>query len=261
MKIQYYTNNHEFISGMTLKDPSEQEDNNMALHACVRTEDVLMNRKKLASVIRCELEDFVCARQTHSDHSHQVILQDKGRGSSIDATSVQDTDALYTYEPDLLLCAFTADCVPVIFHDQLSGVVGVIHSGWQGTVKEITLKVFERIRQEGKCDLKNLQVQIGAAISQRKFEVHEDVSLKFKKLGYADEFIRFDDETGKYHIDNQKIVKRQCERAGIPSDHILVEETCTFENPDYFSYRQDKTCGRHLSFIMKRSEMSKPTFC
>lgn len=253
MNIKYYTNNDEFISGMTLKDSTEPDDNNMALHACINPEDVLMNRKKLASSIDCELDDFVCARQTHSDHSHQVILLDKGKGSGIDSTSLQDTDALYTYEPNLLLCAFTADCVPVIFHDQISGIVGVIHSGWQGTVKEITLKVFERIRQEGQCDLKNLYVQIGAAISQRKFEVDEDVYLKFKKLGYTDAFMRFDDETGKYHIDNQEIVKRQCELAGIPSDHILVEETCTFENPDYFSYRQDKKCGRHLSFIMKRS--------
>ncbi|MGB4587864.1 MAG: peptidoglycan editing factor PgeF [Clostridiaceae bacterium] len=253
MNIKFYLNNHEFISGMTLKDPSELENNNMALHACIRTEDVLKNRKKLALNVHCELENFVCAHQSHSENFHQVTVTDKGKGSITDATSIPDTDALYTYEPNLLLCAFTADCVPIIFHDKTSGIVGVIHSGWQGTVKEITLKVFERIRQEGQCDLKNLDVQIGAAISQKKFEVDQDVYLKFKKLGYTDDFIYFEDNTGKYHIDNQKIVKKQCELAGIPSDHIRVDETCTFENPDYFSYRQDRNCGRHLSFIMKRS--------
>lgn len=253
MNIKYYLDNNEFISGMTLKDPAELENNNMALHACISAEDVLKNRGKLALKVQCELEDFVCSRQSHSDHSHEVFLEDRGKGSNTDATSIPDTDALYTYEPNLLLCAFTADCVPVIFHDKLSGVVGVIHSGWQGTVKEISLKVFERIRQEGQCDLKNLYIQIGAAISQKKFEVDQDVYLKFKKLGYTDDFIYFEDKTGKYHIDNQRIVKKQCELAGIPADHIHVDETCTFGNPDYFSYRQDKNCGRHLSFIMRKS--------
>jgi len=253
MNIKLYQNNDEFISGMTLKDPVELENNNMALHACVSKEDVLKNRKKLASHVHCELDDFVCAHQTHSDHSCQVSLADKGKGSITDATSIPDTDALYTYEPNLLLCAFTADCVPVIFHDEVSGIVGVIHSGWQGTVKEITLNVYERIRQEGQSDLKNLYVQIGAAISQKKFEVDHEVYLKFKNLGYADDFIYYDNKSGKYHIDNQKIVKRQCELTGIPSDHIRIDETCTFENPDCFSYRQDKNSGRHLSFIMKRS--------
>lgn len=253
MNIKYYLNNNEFLSGITLKDPAELENNNMALHACINTEHVLQNRKELAIALHCELDDFVCARQTHSDHFHKVLLLDKGKGSSIDSTSIQDTDALYTYESNLLLCAFTADCVPVIFHDKLSGVVGVIHSGWQGTVKEIALKVFEQIKLEGQCEPKNLYVQIGAAISQKKFEVDQDVSLKFKKLGYADDFIYYDESTGKYHIDNQRIVKKQCVLAGIPADHIHVDETCTYEYPDYFSYRQDKNCGRHLSFIMKKS--------
>lgn len=131
MNIKYYLDNNEFLSGMTLKDSTEPENNNMALHTCINAEDVIANREKLALTLHCELNDFVCARQTHSDHSHKVILLDKGKGSSIDSTSIQDTDALYTYEPNLLLCAFTADCVPVIFHDKLSGVIGVIHSGWQ----------------------------------------------------------------------------------------------------------------------------------
>ena len=53
-------------------------------------------------------------------------------------TAIPDTDALYTYEPNLVLCSFTADCVPVIFYNEVNGLIGVIHSGWQGTVKEIT---------------------------------------------------------------------------------------------------------------------------
>ena len=167
-------------------------------------------------------------------------------------TAIADTDALYTYEPNLLLCSFTADCVPVIFYNEVNGLIGVIHSGWQGTVKEITSKLFEHLIQDEQCNPSDFHVQIGAALSQEKFEVDEDVYVKFKDLGYADDFMYYNDKTNKYHIDNQQTVKKQCELAGIPAEQITIDQTCTYLNPDGFSYRQDKQSGRHLSFIMKK---------
>jgi len=128
----------------------------------------------------------------------------------------------------------------------------VIHSGWQGTVKEITLKVFEHLIQVEQCNPSDVHVQIGAALSQEKFEVDEDVYGKFNDLGYADDFIYYNDQTDKYHIDNQQTVKKQCELVGIPASQITIDKTCTYISPHGFSHRQDKHSGRHLSFIMKK---------
>ena len=77
----------------------------------------------------------------------------------------------------------------MIFYNEVEGLVGVIHSGWQGTVKEITLKLFEHLAQVEQCDPTDFHVQIGPALSQEKFEVDADVYVKFKDLGYADDFI------------------------------------------------------------------------
>ena len=252
MKTTIYLNNEKFISGTTMKDNSEAEQNNMALHACENPELVLANREKLAETLQCGLNDFVCANQTHSANFHKVTLADKGRGADRTDTAIADTDALYTYEPNLVLSSFTADCVPVIFHNEETGLIGVIHSGWQGTIKEISLKLFEHLKQVEQCDLRDVHVQIGAALSQEKFEVDEDVYLKFKALGYADEFMYYNEESNKYHIDNQQTVKKQCELAGIPASHIKIDPTCTYVSPDGFSYRQEKKSGRHLSFIMRK---------
>lgn len=254
MKTIMYINNEKFIAGMTMKDEAEREFNNMALHACETPNDVLENRKKLAAFLNCGLDQFVCAYQTHSANFHKVTLDDKGRGAVRTDTAIADTDALYTYEPNLLLGSFTADCVPVTFYNEVDGLIGVIHSGWQGTVKEISLKLFEHLNQVEQCNLSNVYVQIGAALSQEKFEVDEDVYLKFKALGYADDFMYYNDQTGKYHIDNQLTVKKQCELAGIPAERITIDRTCTYVNPDGFSHRQDKKSGRHLSFIMKKGD-------
>ncbi|NYF25706.1 peptidoglycan editing factor PgeF [Sporosarcina sp. JAI121] len=254
MKTNIYVNNEKFITGMTLKDGAEPESNNMAIHACENPTNVVENRKKLAASLHCGLETFVCSNQTHSANFHRVTLDDKGRGAERMDTAIADTDALYTYEPNLLLCSFTADCVPVIFYNEVNGLIGVIHSGWQGTVKEITSKLFKHLTQVEHCSPRDIHVQIGAALSQEKFEVDEDVYLKFKDLGYADDFMYYNDQTRKYHIDNQQTVKKQCELAGIPTEQITIDQTCTYMSPDGFSYRQDKHSGRHLSFIMKKCD-------
>ncbi|WP_144513717.1 peptidoglycan editing factor PgeF [Bacillus sp. FJAT-22090] len=254
MKTKMYLHNEKFIAGMTLKDSAELELNNMALHACISPDHILANRKKLADSLDCRLDDFVCANQTHSAHFQRVTSKEKGYGANHTDSAIADTDALYTYEPNLLLCSFTADCVPVMFYNEVSGLVGVIHSGWQGTVKEISLKLWEHLKHVENCNLNNLHVHIGAALSQEKFEVDVDVYNKFKGLGYADSFIYYNERTNKYHIDNQQTVKKQCELAGIPAEQITIDRTCTFVDPSGFSYRQDKQCGRHLSFIMKKGD-------
>jgi len=252
MSIKIYLDNDQFIAGTTLKDFGSPEQNNMALHVCEDPLSIIENRQKLAAALNCGIQDFVCANQTHSANVHQVTVDDKGRGAQSTEDAIVDTDALYTFEPNTLLCTFTADCVPVIFYNEASGLTGVIHSGWQGTVKEIAQKVFHRILEEHKCDPKDIQVLLGPALSQENFEVDADVYDKFAALGYADDYMYFKEETNKYHIDNQLTVKKQCELAGIPTANITIDRTCTFKSEEGFSYRQDKKTGRHLSFILRK---------
>ena len=95
-------------------------------------------------------------------------------------------------------------------------------------------------------------MQIGPALSAAKFEVDTDVSEKFAALKYADEFITFNEETNKYHIDNQLVVKTQCQLAGIPEENIAIDRTCTYIEPQAFSYRENRSCGRHVSFIVRK---------
>lgn len=252
MTVKIYANDEQFISGITQKDPTEPENNNMALHACENSQMVLANRKKLSRLLDVPLEDFIFTQQTHSANFRRVSVADKGRGAYDTTDAFSDTDALYTYDPGVVLCSFAADCVPVIIRDRNSGLIAVAHSGWQGTIKEIIPKLLHQLIEIEQSNPAHMDIQIGAAISQQQFEVDQDVYAKFNSLGYADEFIYFNDLTNKYHIDNQATVKRQCELAGIPTDQVFIDPTCTFSSVDGFSYRQDKKSGRHLIFAMKK---------
>lgn len=252
MLIRTVIDSPSLVAGITLKDHLAPESNNMALHACSDPEAVLANRRELARSLGTDLEQFVCTAQTHSANVRKVARHDCGSGAFTAAHAIPDTDALYTTENDVLLCSFSADCVPVIFSEEASGVIGTIHSGWQGTVKEITVHTFREVQRTEGTDLGQLQVWIGPAISQQRFEVDKDVEQRFRQLGYADQWITFDQDRGKYLIDNQQVVRMQCLLAGVPAENISVEPFCTYDEPAGFSHRQDKASGRHLSFIMKR---------
>jgi YfiH family protein len=252
MKVNLYQTPPQILVGITLADPAEPEAGNMALHVCENTGNIIKNRRKLAVFLNCGPDSFVCSQQTHSANFYKVTSADRRRGSITTDDAIPETDALYTFEADIMLCCFTADCVPLILYDEKSGLIGTIHSGWEGTVKEITPKVLKHLIDEEHCSAADIKIILGPALSSMNFEVDRDVSERFEALGYATEFITYDEHSAKYHIDNRLTVKRQCELAGILSENILTDEIDTFTNPDCFSYRRDKSCGRHLSFIMKR---------
>ena len=256
MKIHLYTGKDTdsagIVAGITLKYETEPENVNMALHACFDAKHVLANRRKLSAALGCDPGLFVCPNQTHSSNFHKVTSADMGRGSFDLHTGIPDVDALYTFEPNLVLCCFTADCVPVLFFNKAAGLVGVIHSGWKGTAKEITVKLFLHLMKHEHCKAEDFYVQIGPAISGEKFEVDSDVYLHFKNLGYAVDCISYNAQTNKYHIDNQQVVKIQCELVGIPKEQVLIDPTCTYQSPDGFSYRRNPKCGRHMSFIFRK---------
>lgn len=252
MTKKIYVDNEQYVAGMTLKNPNQLEQNNMALHVCESEQAIIENRKQLATDLGWNLDTFVCANQTHSDHFHQVTKADVGKGVLSYASAIQDTDALYTYEPNVVLCTFTADCVPVLFYHETTGVIGAIHSGWQGTIKSITKKLLTQLIEKENNHPAGFQVYIGMALSQEKFEVDQDVYEKFAALAYADECIYYREDTNKFHIDNQLTVKKQCELVGIPSEQITVDRLCTFKSAEGFSYRENKQAGRHASFIVKK---------
>ena len=68
----------DLLAGTTLRDPSLPENNNMALHACLRKEDVLNNRDTLSKALHIASSQWTFAMQTHSDHIHEVTAADAG---------------------------------------------------------------------------------------------------------------------------------------------------------------------------------------
>ena len=253
MMIQFYDTPENLIAGTTLKDNQQTLNGNLALHTGEDATQVVENRQTLADALQVDVDQFVFANQTHSKKAYRVKAWDRGRGSLSTEDAVDDVDALYTYESDVVVGVFTADCVPVIFYDEDSGLIGAIHSGWKGTVQDIVSATFAQIKNENPdIYMGNIKAILGPSIAQKSFEVDKDVADQFKALGYADDFIQWDDKGQKYLVDNQATVAEQLKRVGVLENNITVSDQDTFEMVDGFSYRLDKTPGRHFNFITRK---------
>lgn len=253
MKTTFYTKTAALTAGITLKNDALPEAGNMALHVCDNPGAIIENRQRLADALQLPLSQFACSTQTHSANFVRVESQHSGLGALAQATAITDTDALYTFEPNIVLTSFSADCVPVLITNDQTGVIAAVHSGWQGTIKEITRKLLLHLIEQEHCPAADFRIWIAPAISQARFEVDRDVYDQFTALGYADDFMYFNEETQKYHIDNQQIVKKQCALVGVPTTNIFIDSMCTFDSAQGFSYREDKKAGRHMSFIVKKT--------
>ena len=253
MMIQFYDTPENLIAGTTLKDNQQTLNGNLALHTGEDATQVVENRQTLADALQVDVDQFVFANQTHSKKAYRVKAWDRGRGSLSTEDAVDDVDALYTYESDVVVGVFTADCVPVIFYDEDTGLIGAIHSGWKGTVQDIVSATFAQIKNENPdIYMGNIKAILGPSIAQKSFEVDKDVADQFKALGYADDFIQWDDKGQKYLVDNQATVAEQLKRVGVLENNITVSDQDTFEMVDGFSYRLDKTPGRHFNFITRK---------
>lgn len=253
MTSQFYETLENITAGTTLKDPNQALNGNLALHTGENPTQVVANRQTLADALQVDADQFVFANQTHSKKAYRVKAGDRGRGSLSSEDAVDDVDALYTYESDVVVGVFTADCVPVIFYDEDIGLIGAIHSGWKGTVQDIVSWTFAQIKgQDPDLFMGKMKAILGPSIAQDSFEVDKDVADQFKALGYADDFIQWDARREKYLIDNQATVAEQLKRVGFLPENIQLSDQDTLKMTDGFSYRLDKTPGRHFNFITRK---------
>lgn len=253
MDIMYWKHQKDILAGTTLRSSHALEHNNLALHVGGNLTNVLENREALSTSLGITSAQWTFAHQTHSDHIFKVTSADMGKGAFNDHDSIQDCDALYTKEKGIALGVFHADCVPVLLYDPFSGIIAAIHSGWQGTIKEITRKTLIQLIEKEQVNPAHIQAYIGPAIAFRSFEIGPDVLEKVQCMSFPTaSFIQYK-ANGKAVVDTRGLNRQMLLDLGVPLAHIHVDKNDTFmKNEAFFSYRRDHDCGRHLSFIIRK---------
>lgn len=227
-----------------------------SLNLSILTEDplenVLENRRRLADVLGFSVGDIVGAWQVHKDNIFQVTSRDRGRGSVDPLTVIPDTDALITREKGLVLTAFFADCVPVIFLDPVNEAIGIAHAGWKGTAAKIGAKTVSAMTRAFGSEPDKLLAAIGPSIGACHYQVDEPVIKRFREE-FPDDFRGFfsgEEKGGHAWLDLWKANVQQLKKAGIPDNNISVSGLCTYCNQqELFSHRAGSK-GRQAALIM-----------
>ena len=222
---------------------------------------VLENFRILGSLFEAKPEDFVLTQQTHSVNVRHVGREDRGKGIFRER-DYTDVDALMTDEEGVILSAFSADCVPILFYDKGHRAIASCHSGWRGTHGRILARVIEAMQREFSSKPEEIYIAIGPSICKNCYEVSEDVGEVFldafpalkevKKNACPIE--RVSEE--KFHIDLWELNRIIALECFIPPENISISGYCTMENPDlFFSHRfsQGKR-GVQGSFICLKSQ-------
>lgn len=198
-------------------------------------EAVAENYRRVAAAAGFRVEALRQVRQVHG----KAVLRAR------DVKADSEADALWVHRDDgpLVAGVLTADCVPILLRDAVGTVAAAVHSGWKGTVADITGATVGVLAEY--VAPARMLAAIGPCIEVEAFEVGEEVAAQFPA-----EFVRREG-TRRPHVDLVAMVRGQLLAAGVPAGAISRVGGCTFSDPSrYFSYRRDGAgIGQMLAFI------------
>jgi polyphenol oxidase len=148
-----------------------------------------------------------------------------------------EADALVTAETDLCLSVAVADCVPVALVGERG--VGMVHSGWRGTLSGVSGKAANSLGGD------RVRAYIGPSIRRCCYEVSAELASKFA-AEFGNEVV-----SGR-HLSLQDSIRVDLERAGVGVSDLGLCSGC---RPDlFYSHRkQGPLTGRNLATVVRKA--------
>lgn len=147
---------------------------------------------------------------------------------------------------------YTADCVPVLLADVVTGAVAAVHAGWRGTVARVVGVALARLAAAG-SRMADVRVAIGPSIGPCCFEVGPEVVAAvegaYPGARAAGAIV---ERQPRSHVDLWTLNRLTADAAGVPPDGIDVAAACTSCDPEarFYSYRRDRGhTGQLVAFI------------
>ncbi len=210
---------------------------NLAQHVGDRGESVSQNRSYLYQHVGMPV---TWLHQIHSAHVE-----------TLPAPESLHVDGVFSKERSNVCAVLTADCLPVLFASKAGDEVAAVHCGWRGLAGGMISNALKKFS----CDSSQIMAYLGPSISQKHFEVGEDVLSSFQEAqsqrnySCAVEkcFLKRRDREGKYFADLYGLARSELTGAGVVE--IYGGEFCTYSDRRFYSYRRDKKTGRFASLI------------
>jgi len=213
--------------------PKPWQSLNVATSVGDSRKNVMANRKKIMRIFDSNIHAIFDTQQIHSD---DVVITDKPRQLE---TIHQKADGIITNDPNIFLMMVFADCVPIILFDPKKLVIGIVHAGWQGTVKNIIGNAIKKMEMEFDCQPVNIIAGIGPSICVDHYLVGDVVINEVKKYFPSNHTDLLINKNGQIRFDLRKANTILLESNGVKA--IENANICTACNTtDWFSHRAEK---------------------
>ena len=183
-------------------------------------------------------------------HSADVVYANEPRPLD---TPYQKADILLTDNPQVTLFMRFADCTPILLYDPKKDVIGIVHSGWLGTVRGAARAAVEAMQARYASNPADILAAIGPAIGPDHYEVGEDVIAQVQVAFGKEAEALLKSHGDRLHFDLWEANQLLLEKAGVTQ--IETAGICTAcHSDDWFSHRGEKgKTGRFGALIALRN--------
>jgi len=206
-------------------------------------ENVIENRRRIYQAMNRPVESIFDVWQVHSA---DVICTDEPRPLN---APHEKADAILTDNPEITLFMRFADCVPILLHDPIKNVIGVVHAGWMGTVKKIVSRTIEKMQSRYGSNSEDILAGIGPSIGPDHYQIGQDVIDQVRvAFGTAsDRLLR--QINGKINFDLWQANREALSESGVR--HVETAGFCTACDLNrWYSHRAENgKTGRFGAFI------------
>jgi hypothetical protein len=148
-------------------------------------------------------------------------------------------DALITATPGLGLLVFTADCLPVLFHDPSARCAGAAHAGWRGVAGSILQNTTAALTNHYGSDPASLRAAIGPCLHPCCFVTDGDVPGAMAAIYGPDAAAYCVRDGAKWRVDLSGLAVLRLLRCGLNRANITISGECTGCLPEkYWSHRK-----------------------
>ena len=212
-------------------------------------EMVWANRGRAAAAIGLDLKQMAGLYQVHSPRC--VIVTHPNP-----YTDRPQADAHVTALTGIGLAILTADCLPILFCDSKTGVIGAAHAGWRGALAGVIGATVSAMKTLGAAP-DNIVMVIGPGIRQTSYQVSSDMKAEIIAQHETAEtcFIADHAAPKKWLFDLPGFASQRGTEAGLRQIYDCGLDTHA-EDKLFFSHRRatqraEPDTGRLISLIMQ----------
>jgi len=194
--------------------------------------NIIENKKRIFEALKLPFESQYDVWQVHGDH---VVIPE---GPRKPLQPYLEADGILTDSAEITMVMRFADCVPILLYEPHKHIAGIVHAGWQGTLKNTVGAAISKMIQVYAVKSDDIVAAIGPSIGPDHYSIRQDLLLQIQSRFQMDwqKMIQFDGD--KIFFDLWKANEINLLQGGVTK--VETVKLCTAcHTEDWYSHRAE----------------------